>query len=42
MSRKYVSALRPMTIKTFGTYEVKCKLGYEVSGTVYVTVCEQK
>lgn len=29
-------------IKTFGTYEVKCKLGYEVSGTVYVTVCEQK
>ena len=25
-------------IKTFGSYEVKAKLGYEVSGTVYVLV----
>lgn len=29
-------------IKSFGTYEVKCKLGYEISGTINVTVTEQK
>lgn len=28
-------------IKSFGTYELKCKLGYEVTGTVYVTVIEE-
>ena len=27
-------------IKSFGSYEVKAKLGYEVSGTVYVLVIE--
>jgi len=29
-------------IKAFGAYEVKCKLGYEISGTVNVLVTEQK
>lgn len=29
-------------IKSFGTYQVKAKLGYEVSGTVYVIVTEEK
>ena len=29
-------------IKTFGSYEVKAKLGYEISGTVYVLVVEEK
>lgn len=29
-------------IKSFGTYELKCKLGYEVTGTVYVIVVEEK
>ena len=29
-------------IKAFGSYEVKAKLGYEVSGTVYVLVVEEK
>ena len=29
-------------IKGFGTFELKCKLGYEVSGTVYVVVSEEK
>ena len=29
-------------IKTFGSYQVKCKLGYEISGTVNVMVTEQK
>ena len=29
-------------IKSFGCYEVKAKLGYEVSGTVYVLVIEEK
>ena len=29
-------------IKSFGRYEVKAKLGYEVSGTVYVLVIEEK
>lgn len=27
-------------IKSFGSYEVKCKLGYEVTGTIYVLVVE--
>ena len=30
----------PENIKGFGTYEIKCKLGYEVSGTFNVTVKE--
>ena len=29
-------------IKTFGTFEVKCKLGFEVSGTIHVIVTEAK
>ena len=29
-------------IKAYGTFEVKARLGYEVSGTIYVTVVEDK
>ena len=29
-------------IKSFGTFQVKAKLGYEVTGTVYVLVTEEK
>lgn len=29
-------------IKTFGSFELKCKLGHEISGTVYVVVVEEK
>jgi len=29
-------------IKSFGSYDVKCKLGYEVSGTIHVVVTEDK
>ncbi|MBQ9493166.1 MAG: 50S ribosomal protein L9 [Oscillibacter sp.] len=29
-------------IKAFGNYEVRAKLGYEINGTVYVAVYEQK
>ena len=29
-------------IKSFGSYEVKAKLGFEISGTVYVIVVEEK
>ena len=29
-------------IKSFGSYQVKAKLGFEVSGTVYVAVFEEK
>ena len=29
-------------IKSFGSYEIKCKLGNEISGTVYVLVTEEK
>lgn len=29
-------------IKTFGAYDVKAKLGYEVSGTIHVLVIEDK
>ena len=30
----------PEPLKAFGSYEVKCKLGYEITGTVYVLVVE--
>ncbi len=29
-------------IKAFGSYTLKCKLGYEVTGAIHVTVTEQK
>lgn len=29
-------------IKSFGTFQVKCKLGYEVIGTIHVLVVEEK
>ena len=29
-------------IKSFGSYQVKARLGFEVSGTVYVSVYEEK
>ena len=29
-------------IKAFGTYQIKAKLGFEVTGTVYVAVYEEK
>ena len=28
-------------IKSFGTYAVKCKLGYEITGTIHVQVIEE-
>jgi len=28
-------------IKSFGTYQLKCKLGYEVTGTIQVVVAEE-
>lgn len=30
----------PDPIKSFGTYQLKCKLGYEISGTINVIVTE--
>ena len=32
----------PEPIKTFGSFPVKCKLGFEISGTVNVLVTEEK
>ena len=29
-------------IKSFGSYEVKCKLGHEISGVIHVLVTEEK
>ena len=29
-------------IKAFGSYEIKARLGFEISGTVYVSVFEEK
>lgn len=29
-------------IKSFGSFELRCKLGHEISGTVYVVVTEEK
>jgi large subunit ribosomal protein L9 len=28
-------------IKNFGSYELRCKLGHEISGTIYVVVTEE-
>ena len=36
------SIVLPEPIKAFGTFEVKCKLGYEISGMINVVVAEQK
>ena len=32
----------PDPIKSFGAFDVKCKLGYEVTGTIHVLVVEEK
>lgn len=32
----------PDPIKNYGSYEVKCKFGYEISGTIHVVVSEEK
>ena len=29
-------------IKQFGTFQIKCKLGYEITGTIHVMVTEEK
>ena len=29
-------------IKSFGSYDVKCKLGYEINGTIHVMITEAK
>ena len=29
-------------IKQFGTYELKCRLGFEATGTIYVVVAEEQ
>lgn len=29
-------------IKSFGSYELRCKLGHEVNGTIYVVITEEK
>ena len=29
-------------IKSFGSFDVKCKFGHEISGTIHVLVCEAK
>lgn len=29
-------------IKQYGSYELKCKLGYEITGTIYIVVTEMK
>ena len=29
-------------IKTYGSYDVKCKFGYEIAGTIHVLVVEDK
>ena len=34
--------VQPEPIKTFGTYEIKCKLGHEINGTINVIVVEEK
>ena len=34
--------LQEEPIKSFGSYELKVKLGYEISGTIYVVVSEEK
>jgi len=32
--------VQPDPIKTFGAYDIKCKLGFEISGTIHVLVIE--
>jgi ribosomal protein L9 len=34
--------LQDEPIKKFGVYDIKCKLGYEISGTIHIMVIEDK
>lgn len=34
--------VQPEPIKAYGSYEVKCKFGYEINGTVHLMVTEEK
>ncbi|MBR7082194.1 MAG: 50S ribosomal protein L9 [Oscillospiraceae bacterium] len=34
--------VQPEPIKAFGSYEVKCRMGYEITGTINVMVVEAK
>jgi len=34
--------VQPEPIKAYGTYAVKCKLGFEITGTINVIVTEAK
>jgi ribosomal protein L9 len=34
--------VQPEPIKSFGSFEVKCKFGHEISGTINVLVIEEK
>ena len=38
-SKKIVQA---EPIKSYGSFEVKCKFGYEISGTIHVLIVEEK
>ena len=38
-SKKLVQA---EPIKSYGSYEVKCRFGFEVSGTIHLLVVEEK
>ena len=41
ISREKNRILLEEHIKNFGSYEVKCKLGHEISGTIHVLVVEE-
>lgn len=34
--------VQPEPIKAYGTYELKCKLGHEITGTINVLIFEEK
>lgn len=34
--------VQPEPIKTFGSFEVKCKFGHEINGTIHLLVVEEK
>ena len=40
MRSKKNKIVQPEPIKTFGSFQVKAKLGYEISGTINVLVIE--
>ena len=42
MSARGTVSANGLSVKTYGSFEVKCKFGHEINGTIHVLVVEDK